>query len=279
MFEVDFRADQGNSVKRVVWSTDLHLDAASKKDIDLLFKIISSYEPNLYLIGGDVSNGTPSLNYLKQMAAQISCPICFVLGNHDFYYGSIYAIRDQAKALGYSYPHIKYLTTEGVIPLTASTGLIGHDGWCDATAGDFINSHVMLNDYYLIDELKKLNQDERKEMLKKLGAEATDFFMVHLNEAFKRFDRIILLTHVPPFQKACMYEGEVCDVNWAPHFVNFGTGVVLENIMRAHPNKSLLVLCGHTHTGVDLQVLPNLRVITGQAELGMPNLQGLILIN
>lgn len=279
MYEIDFRSEKGGDVKRLVWSTDLHLDAAQKSEYSLFLNLVSSYEPDFFLIGGDISNGVSCLLYLQQLLSKVSCPIYFVLGNHDFYYGSIYAIREKAKHVAGDNTKLHYLTDSGVYALSETTGLIGHDGWTDAGAGDFMKSEVMLNDYYLIDELKKLNQEERKEKLEVLGKEAAKYFAHHLEKAFQTYDKMVLLTHIPPFQRACVYDGKMCDVNWAPHFVNYYSGVELERIMRAFPNKELLVLCGHTHSGIDVQLLPNLRVVAAQTELGMPNVQGLILVN
>jgi predicted MPP superfamily phosphohydrolase len=42
------------------------------------------------------------------------------------------------------------------------------------------------------------------------------------------------------------------------------------------PPDKLLVLCGHTHGGGELQVLENLRVVTGPAEYGKPVIQRII---
>jgi predicted MPP superfamily phosphohydrolase len=40
----------------------------------------------------------------------------------------------------------------------------------------------------------------------------------------------------------------------------------------------MLVLCGHTHDGGELQVLKNLRVVTGPAEYGRPEFQRVLQI-
>jgi hypothetical protein len=44
-------------------------------------------------------------------------------------------------------------------------------------------------------------------------------------------------------------------------------------VMRAHPDRELLVLCGHTHGAGLAEVLPNLRVRTGGAAYGAPVVQ------
>lgn len=54
---------------------------------------------------------------------------------------------------------------------------------------------------------------------------------------------------------------------------------VLVEVMQQHPRSNLTVLCGHTHGGGEVQVLPNLRVLTGEAEYGDPAIQQVLEID
>jgi len=277
--EIDFRYGEDGAIKRLIWATDLHLDAIDRAQYHSFFDLVSAYEPDCVLIGGDISNGIASLMHLKNLAKLIDKEFYFVLGNHDFYYGSIVDIRTHAKHLSEEVPSVHYLTDNGIIELTAHTALIGHDGWSDGRSGDFLHSDIMLNDYFLIDELKRLNQEERLQKLHQLGDEAALYLKTQTQKAFEKYDNVVLLTHVPPFTEACLYEGQPCDYNWCPHFVCKAAGDALEEVMKEHENKRLLVLCGHCHWGNDLYILPNLRVVTGHSELGIPNVQGLVFVN
>lgn len=277
--EIDFRNEDGGPIKRLIWSTDLHFDAADRSQYHLFFELVKAHEPDLILIGGDISNGVSSLSHLLNLSKLIEKQFYFVLGNHDFYYGSIPEIRNEAKKLMNEISQLHYLTDNGIVALSEQTALIGHDGWSDAYAGDFLNSDVMLNDYFLIEELKRLNHEERFQKLHELGEEAALYLKNKLVEALKSYNRVVLLTHVPPFEECCLYEGLPAEGNWTPHFVGKATGDAIETVMKENPNKQLLVLCGHSHWGQDIQILPNLRVVTGHSELGIPNVQGLIFVN
>ena len=279
MDEIDFRNEDGGPVKRLVWSTDLHFDAADRSQYLLYFDLIRSIEPDFILIGGDISNGVNSLGHLTNLTKLIAAPCFFVLGNHDYYYGSIEAIRNEAKMLTEKFSSVQYLTGRGIIALSEQTALIGHDGWGDAGAGDYFKSEIMLNDYLLIEELKHLNSDERFAKLQELGKEAADYLKKELLEVVKNYERVIILTHVPPFEESCLYEGVAAEGNWTPHFVCKASGVAIKEVMKNNPEKQLLILCGHSHWRQDVQILPNLRVVTGHSTLGIPNVQGLILIN
>jgi predicted MPP superfamily phosphohydrolase len=58
-----------------------------------------------------------------------------------------------------------------------------------------------------------------------------------------------------------------------PFFVCKAVGDVLLEAARSHPGYQILVLCGHTHGGGEVQLLENLRVVTGPAEYGKPKIQ------
>lgn len=279
IYELDFRGQIGGNVKKLVWATDLHLDAVNVRQHRFFFDLILNYQPDAVLIGGDISNGANSLKYLRHLSKLIHKPFYFVLGNHDFYYGSIVKTRKLADQIAAEFPTLRYLTSNGVVPLTEKTALIGHDGWADGRAGNFLTSTIQLNDYFLIEELKSLLPQDRLLKLNQFGSEAADFLQKRLLEAFMKYERVILLTHVPPFQEACIYEGHPSDDNWAPHFVSFAVGEMLRKIMQENPAKEVLVLCGHSHFGNDITILPNLRVVTGHSELGAPSVQGIIFIN
>ena len=132
---------------------------------------------------------------------------------------------------------------------------------------------MLLNDYLLIEELAGLDKRDRLERLHALGDEAAAHFRAVLPEALARFRRLIVLTHVPPFREACWHRGRISDDDWLPHFACQAVGEVLVEAMAAHPECEMTVLCGHTHSPGEAQVLPNLRVLTGGAEYGRPEVQ------
>lgn len=265
--------------KHLVWITDLHLDAADLKTYDRFVDLIAAHKPDALLIGGDIGNGKEALLQLEKMAHLFPFPLFFVFGNHDFYYESIAQMRVKASALGEKYPHLHYLTNSALFPLSNHTVLIGHDGWSDGRAGDYFGSKVMLNDYFLIKELSGLTPHERLKKLNELGDEAAYDIQEKLQRAFKTYDHVIVLTHTPPFVEACYWGDHPSDENWSPHFVCYTLGQTLKEMAAKHPEKQILVLSGHTHTGLDVHILPNLRVLTGESVLGVPTIQGMIYVN
>ena len=167
---------------------------------------------------------------------------------------------------------LHYLTQLGVIELTPRVGLIGHDGWADARYGDYENSDVILTDYALIAELAGHFQLDRRPTLERLGDEAAAHIRQVLPEALARYERVVLLTHVPPLREACWHAGRLSDDNWAPHFSCKAMGDAILDIMREHPDRKLTVLCGHTHGEGEAHPLGNVEVLTAGAEYGCPAL-------
>ena len=89
-----------------------------------------------------------------QMMAVLDMPIYFVLGNHDFYRGSVVGTRSALTKMISGSENLVYLSQVGVVELMPRTALVGHDGWADARLGDFDGTEVILNDFLLIDELR-----------------------------------------------------------------------------------------------------------------------------
>jgi len=234
--------------------------------------------PDALLISGDIGVATDVEQHLLLLTELIPVSINFVLGNHDFYRGSIVAVRDRIASLASASSQLTWLSQTGIIPLTEKTCLVGHDSWADARLGDYKNSQVMLNDYKYIAELQYLSKEERRIKLNALGDEAADHFWKTLPDAVKQYQHILVLTHVPPFREACWHEGQISNDDYLPHFSCKAVGEVLVDIMRSYPDRQMTVLCGHTHSSGVVDILPNLRVKTGATVYGKPEIQEILTV-
>lgn len=134
----------------------------------------------------------------------------------------------------------------------------------------------MLNDYLMIAELRGLDRSQRQVRLNALGYAAAEYFRNVLPQALSRFSHLLVLTHVPPFREACWHEGKISNDDYLPHFSCKAVGDVLVEMMQSHPERKMTVLCGHTHSSGEAQILPNLLVRTGAAIYGRPQIQDVI---
>jgi 3',5'-cyclic AMP phosphodiesterase CpdA len=258
---------------RLGWVTDLHLNFVSSPKRTEFYAQLCRRSLQGLLLGGDIGEADCVTTFLAEIAYELSIPIYFVLGNHDFYRGTIAGVRARVARKASESPLMHWLNSSGVISLTENTALIGHDSWADGRLGDFFRSDVMLNDYFLIGELSGLEKQERYRRLNALGDEAAEFIAQRALEALERHKNVIVLTHVPPFRESCWHEGKISNDDYLPHFACRAVGDRLAALMRAHPDHAMTVLCGHTHSPGTARILDNLEVRTGGAQYGAPALQ------
>ncbi len=260
---------------RLVWLSDIHLnfvESMNRKALPFL-EHVKAGRPDSVVITGDIGEAPSIERYLAMMAHHWQVPIYFVLGNHDFYRGSIRDVRSRVGLLAAESEHLVYLTQAGVVQLSSNTCLIGHDSWADARLGDYDNSGVVLNDYILIDELANLDMAEIKRELRAQGDIAAGYFREMLRSAVQRYRHVLVATHVPPFQAACRYRGRISDDSYLPHFACKAAGDAIRKVAETRPDVQMAVLCGHTHSFGVAEILGNLIVYTAEVEYYRPVVQ------
>ena len=255
---------------KLAWATDIHLDIADDHGVERFILQLEKSGADAFLIGGDIAKAGSVERYLRSLEARLMRPVYFVLGNHDYYIGSIPRVRSAMEELSRRSPLLKWLPASGVVELTPDTALVGHDGWGDARIGNVDTTPVRLNDFVMIDELSGISRKELNLRLQALGDEAGAFVRDVLPKALANHRKVIFLTHVPPFRESCWHEGTISNDNWLPYFTCRAVGDALLEVMKNHPQADLTVLCGHTHGEGTVEPLPNLRVWTGGATYGSP---------
>jgi 3',5'-cyclic AMP phosphodiesterase CpdA len=263
-------------MKRIAWATDIHLNFVGQEQITEFCLSIQREEPDGLLLTGDIGEAHDVHRHLELISELVPVPVYFVLGNHDYYGSSIAEMRERITRLSQEVPSLTWLPLAGIVPLSENSCLIGHDGWADGRFGDYAHSQIMLNDYRMIIELRGHSRKELSKRLHALGDDAASHFRAVLPLALASFENILIGTHVPPFLEACWHEGNISNDEYLPHFACKAVGKVLVSIMRKHPKHRITVLCGHTHSSGEVQILPNLLVKTGAAVYGRPALTEII---
>ncbi len=118
---------------------------------------------------GDIAVAKNIDKILLKLADEIQIPIYFVLGNHDYYHGSIAKVREEVRHLSIDSNQLFWLPESGPVQLSDEVALIGHGGWGDARFGDFDESTVYLSDYVAIQELAGISNSERKAQIESIG--------------------------------------------------------------------------------------------------------------
>jgi hypothetical protein len=115
---------------RLAWATDIHLDHAGESARRKFCQSVKE-QADALVVTGDIAESRILGSALTALAALTERPVYFVLGNHDFYRGSIADTRRQVAYVVGDTEGLVYLSQSGVVELTPNTALIGHDGWAD----------------------------------------------------------------------------------------------------------------------------------------------------
>jgi predicted MPP superfamily phosphohydrolase len=238
---------------RATWLTDIHLNFMRPLALRAFYERVRQERPDVLLVTGDIGESDSVARFVDELGA--IAPVYYVLGNHDYYRSGIDTVRDHLPA--------GWLPAMQPFLLTERTAVLGIDGWGDARCGD-LDSQVQLSDWQLIEDFAPVRYDraERIKLLQDLGA-AEAFALGELLARAPASDALVVLTHVPPFAEACVYGGSQSDPAWLPWFTCVATGEVLAEYARAHPQKQITVLCGHSHGASVCHPEPNLEVRTG----------------
>ena len=152
---------------RLAWVTDPHLNFVPPVRLQSFRDQLLAVNCPI-LITGDLSDA-PNLNHALRTLDTLHHPVYFVLGNHDFYHSSIAQVRAAVAQISDTSEHLRWLPRTGVVELTPDTALVGVDGWADARFGNWRDTTVVLNDFYIIEELAHLDQHRRTERLRSLS--------------------------------------------------------------------------------------------------------------
>jgi predicted phosphohydrolase len=251
---------------RLVWATDVHLDMLSDERVVAFARTIASQDPDRVLLSGDISVADALEHHLEILRATIQRPILFVLGNHDYYRSSIDAVRAKMTRTG----DLVWLHGASPERIGRRTSIVGCDGWGDARIGNATTTPVLLSDFFLVKDLVGKSRDDLVRTLQALGHESRSALEGSLASAVKSADRILVLTHVPPFRESCWHEGQISDDDWLPFFTCKAVGDLLLEVARRYPDKHFEVYCGHTHGAGYARIRENLEVHTGAAAYGAP---------
>lgn len=256
--------------KRILWLTDLHMVDASKYAIKEFFENMAVQACDAICITGDISDGYRFIDFLKRIYNfSFQKTIYFVLGNHDYFYSSIRDTRRLARELSKEYPEIHYLTDLGLLEINRECAIVGHDSWPDGRFGVLSEDSMFFRDFFCIEDFIGLNFEQARKKMMELGDEASEYFKECLDRGFQRYRKILLLTHVPPFEEAC---GDKKD----GYFISESVGEALKEVMEKYFSCELTVLCGHSHSSSNFSALPNLHVSSGESEVGFPGVQKVI---
>jgi len=267
-------------MKTCAWLTDIHLNFVDSDVVAALGRAAAS-SADCLVITGDISEAPHLRRHLIELQAAAKKPIYFVLGNHDFYKSSVSIVRGEMHELTkISNGALNWMPITGVVSLTQDTALIGHDGWYDALCGDWQGSQFVMADWHHIEEFKRyfLQKIDIISFARQLSATAAREMEINLQKALETHKNVLALTHVPPYEGASKHKGRANEPYAAPWYVSVLMGEMFTEVMRDHPDKTLTILAGHTHSFGRFRPIQNIECIVGSAEYGEPAIASLLQI-
>lgn len=263
---------------KIAWATDVHLNFKSG-NTDFYNSVVAS-RPDAVLITGDIAEAKDVAQYVMEMDDKFGVPIYFVLGNHDYYGGSLVDVRAEMSSLTATYDNLFWLPEAGPVSLSESVAICGVDGWYDGRYGRSDPPKLIMNDWRIIKELREHSAVHSLLLakLRELAEAEAALAAVQLEEAAETHDTVYFLTHVPPWIEAAWHMHDFSDDVWRPWFTSKAIGDALEAAAEAHPHVNFEVLCGHTHSSGELLVRHNLRCRTGRAKYSEPSIADMICI-
>jgi len=252
---------------KYLWYTDTHLDKVSPWSLFRFIRNIKSQDPKGVFLTGDISNGLLTCTHLKLLARSIKCPIYFVLGNHDYHFGSIEERHEQVRAACKEYPNLIWVTESDVIDLNHEVCLIGAEGWYDAQLGNPKWIRYTF-DWFLTKDFRQLpNMDARIEAFRERAEQSMHLLEEKLHKALAQdFKSIYLLTHFPPWKESTRDVGTFMEEFWLPYNVNLRLGHMIERVMRERKKRHITVLAGHTHNDCWIHVARNIECKVSKAK-------------
>ena len=289
---------------RALWLTDIHLNFLEDSQVSDYLASLEKLDFDAVWISGDIGEAGNIERYLVRIHEVLQKPVYFVLGNHDYYRGTIKDVRAKIRALCRQNNGLYWLSDTGPIECSPQTALLGHDSWADGRLGDFWNSDLILNDYILIEDFNPWMTDAKREgnaielematymdrldgpearqhrleAMQDLAQEAAAHLRQHLPGALIHHQNVYFLTHSPPFKDACLHNGSPSSNSGLPHFSSKVVGDTIIEIMKDYPDRKLTVLCGHTHSPVVVRPAPNVVVNVGRGVYSKPEVQAIYAI-
>lgn len=251
---------------KLAFCTDIHLDHIAANAVLPFIHSIAAAGPDVVVCTGDISNAILLHNHLGMIAKGLGeIPFYYVLGNHDFYGGSISDVR-MLRSSDRRYLSLYSLVGKYVC-INDNIAIVGHDGWYDGGYANWYASRIQMTDYKLISEFRSKSRLEMKSLINNLSNSAAECISISASAAAAVSKKVIIATHVPPFPKCSRGpDREQSNADWMPVMSSKAVGDAIIGVAEDHPDTKFTVLCGHTHTPWREVVTENVTCIVGNAD-------------
>jgi calcineurin-like phosphoesterase family protein len=264
---------------KLLWLSDLHLERVSDQEKERFLERLRRAHYDAALITGDISTSTHLTRHLREISEACGDrKVYYLLGNHDYFHGSLREVDQAVTDLSRSHRNLVPLGHGEIIELSPDTAMIGHRGWFDGQAGAGEGTRIESPDHHKIDDFRHLDRPQFFERLRQLGEQSATYFRRVLPEALRRYGHVMIATHVPPFYQGVKYDGRGCRWERQPFFTNSAAGNTIVGILKQFPHRRITVHAGHSHSAANVRMSRNLSIQVAGAQPGKPAFNGLLQI-
>jgi len=254
------------------WVSDPHLDHLSPEELEQFFQTVrdNTTMDTTLLVTGDITSSRRLFEHIDGLGQAGRGKMLYVLGNHDRWGSSFVQCERDLRSHGLVQGHSVFMDLVDRVQIEEDLCVVGDSGWYDGRNGLQGNPKMILNDWFYIAEYKGKNE-------RVVSAEIADgrakILEAKLRAACEaKNNRVIVITHVPPYTEAALHMGRPGDDYAQPWFTSRVIGDVLEQVAREYFWVKFEVLCGHTHSRAFHKRLDNLVVQTAEARYGHPQI-------
>lgn len=279
---------KSKSAMKLLWASDIHLDRAGGECKERFFERLAAAGHDGVVISGDISNSKCVVQHLEEIGRACNGsgngsgkPVYFVLGNHDYYQGSIRQVESAVDQLCQRSGNLFHLGKGEIISIGNDTALMGHRGWGNGGEKSRYRISVPNPDRHAIADFCGLSNHAYFSRVQSLGAESADYVRRILPAALARYSRVVHLTHYPVHTDAIRFNERPCGWDRMGHFANFAMGGAMLGISknyqeRTNQERTIMVLAGHSHCAATVRVAPGIEIKVAGARPGKPEVQGII---
>lgn len=267
---------------KIYHGTDLHLDHLEDDIVKNFFDDTKKIVGNEHLlITGDITSRYKLRTHLA-MLNEFNSHV--VLGNHDYWGGS----WDECSRIGAEVLGDKFLDESDPKMINDDTAIVGDSCWYDCRLGRPLESGVFMNDWNFISDYAGItgmygyvstSRDGIIGISARHAHERNKILLSKMEQAALVCDKLIVLTHFPPWKQASLYQGKQSSSEFIPFYTNASLGWDIIEFAKKHANIKIEVLCGHTHNEADVVILDNLRCRVSHAEYSKPKVREIKLFN
>ena len=259
---------------KYILGSDLHLDHLNSNELeDFLARVKKECnDPDaVLLLTGDITQQRTLWEHLDNVAQASRGRMLYVLGNHDFWGGSFAQANTTLRPHGLVDGHAVFMDHVDRIQLEDDLCVVGESGWYDGRNGLQGAPKFIMNDWFYITEYrnnKTMSERQFSAIVADARAAILDKKLRAACEAGN--NRIVVLTHVPPWVESCRHMGRPSDTYALPWFSSQAMADVIDQVAKEYFHVKFEILCGHTHDRYQYRRDDNLNVYVSGAAYGAP---------